>query len=139
MVVGVVLVVAAIAVALAIRYGARSADERRLGPPPLARPIAADVAEFERIVADARAALQAEGRGQADPIWAQAADDVRAVQAQLVHTLREWPALGLSRGLAEKGFDDLDGRRRRVYEIIEPVESFHRDWRRRHEALVSRP
>ena len=102
-VVGWVVLVAAIVFALAIIAAARSPGQAPRRSAALARPIAADVAEFERIVAE-RAGGASRGRARtADPIWSQADEDVRAVQTQIVQALREWPALGLSRGLAEKG------------------------------------
>lgn len=98
----------------------------------VAAPGARDVAEFTQLLDHAIATARVEGHGVARTIWSEAESDLSAVRRQAAEALRAWPALGLSRGLSEKGFDQ-DPASDRVAGIIDPVESFHRRWRRRHE------
>lgn len=98
----------------------------------VAAPTAQDVAKFTQLLDRAIAAVRVEAGSEAGTIWSEADSDLSAVRRHAAEALRAWPALGLSRGLSEKGFDQ-DPAGGRVAEIIDPIESFHQRWRRRHE------
>lgn len=101
-------------------------------PPMAPAPTAADLEEFNRLLDGASNAAEAEARMQSNPaFWLRAAETLRSVRAQSETALRQWPALGLNRGLDELGLgvDSLAEQRTRT--VIGAAEEFHRAWRAR--------
>jgi len=102
-------------------------------PPPLQHPSPTEIAEFTHLIDQAIEQIRADGGGRSDAIYAVAVSDLEIVRGQAVRALREWPVLGLTRGLDEKGYGaDFDPHRRQVHEIIAAVQDFHRAWRDRY-------
>jgi len=102
-------------------------------PPPLQHPSPAEIEDFTRLIDEAIERIRGQGFGRPDAIYAVAVADLEIVRGQAIKALREWPALGLTRGLDEKGYGaDFDPDRRLVHDIVAIVQDFHRAWRARY-------